>query len=367
MRVLAVSDLHVDYEQNMAWCSQLCDAEYRNDVLVVAGDISHKLDLLEKCLNTLKSKFKQVFFSPGNHDLWVTAEGENSIEKLEKVFQVCERVGVKTRTEKIEGVWFVPIASWYHASWDREEDWVDVLPPRKVMADFRACKWPKGLALQKDSSIAELFDSFNDPELQNLETVLEIERESAFESACPVISFSHFLPRNELIPEKSKLFYKALPKAVGSDYLRRRIDDLKPDIHIFGHTHFSYDCYLDNVRYVQWPLAYPKEQERRRKYGVTNRLDHQPPSSSDSKADSKAEDYDAMQKKDPPHPFRSWKPIVVYDSSQGGVTECRPTYWCNYYGMQTCRGKGGLARRSAKGKGPPAKPIAKQLKSSLRL
>jgi len=347
MRVLAVSDLHVDYEQNLAWCVQLSDADYRNDVLVVAGDITHKLGLLEEF---------------------------NSIDKLKLVFEVCERVGVKTRTEKIDGVWFVPIASWYHSSWDREEDWVDVLPPRKVMADFRACKWPKGLAEQKDSSIAELFDSFNDPELQNLETVLEIERESAFESACPVISFSHFLPRNELIPEKSKLFYKALPKAVGSDYLRRRIDDLKPDIHIFGHTHFSYDCYLDNVRYVQWPLAYPKEQERRRKYGISHRIDHQP-SSSSSSSDSKAEGDRANDP--PPHPSRWWKPLVVYDSSQGGITECRPTYWCNYYGMQTCKAKAGLpvtntnrervARRSANGKGPPAKPIAKQLKSSLRL
>ena len=236
---------------------------------------------------------------------------------------------------------------------------------------------------QKDTSLAELFDSLNDPELQNLETVLEMERGSAFESACPVISFSHFLPRNELIPEKSKLFYKALPKAVGSDYLRRRIEDIKPDIHIFGHTHFSWDCYLDSVRYVQWPLAYPKEQERRRKYGLRNQ--EQPTEGVVTTTES-CDDTANLKPNHSAHPFRSWKPIVVYDSSKGGITECRPTYWCNYYGLQTCKGKGmGIPKEKLSGKGgkvgalsgsvsrprrsapSTTKPIAKQFKSSLRL
>ena len=153
-------------------------------------------------------------------------------------------------------MWVVPIYSWYHASWDREEDWVGIPPATKVMADFKACKWPLPIdPMSEDDSLAKLFDSFNSPALENLETVLEIERESAFETASPVITFSHFVPRNELIPEKSKLFYKNLPKAVGSDYLFDRIKQLRPDVHVFGHTHFSWDCWLDDVRYVQWPLG----------------------------------------------------------------------------------------------------------------
>ena len=56
MRVLAVSDLHTDYEQNLEWCAQLSDNEYRNDILIVAGDISHKITLLEETLRILKQK-----------------------------------------------------------------------------------------------------------------------------------------------------------------------------------------------------------------------------------------------------------------------------------------------------------------------
>ena len=40
MRVLAVSDIHVDYEENLAWVRSLSSGVYRRDVLLVAGDVS---------------------------------------------------------------------------------------------------------------------------------------------------------------------------------------------------------------------------------------------------------------------------------------------------------------------------------------
>lgn len=50
-----------------------------------------------------------------------------------------------------------------------------------------------------------------------------------------------------------------LAKAAGSDWLATRLDRLMPDAHVFGHTHFSWDTDIDGIRYVQWPLGYPKE------------------------------------------------------------------------------------------------------------
>lgn len=57
------------------------------------------------------------------------------------------------------------------------------------------------------------------------------------------------------------LFQPNLAKAVGSDYVARRIEELRPAAHVFGHTHFSWDAVIDGVRYVQWPLAYPQERQ----------------------------------------------------------------------------------------------------------
>ncbi len=64
----------------------------------------------------------------------------------------------------------------------------------------------------------------------------------------------------ELLPEKRMLRHPNLAKAVGSALLARRMEQLRPDVHVFGHTHFSYDTRLHGTRYVQWPLGYPAEQ-----------------------------------------------------------------------------------------------------------
>jgi hypothetical protein len=84
-----------------------------------------------------------------------------------------------------------------------------------------------------------------------------------YHSGDAVISFSHFLPRLELCPEKRFLHYQHLPKAVGSHALGERVAALRPDVHVFGHTHFGWDMELDGVRYMQAALAYPYERELR--------------------------------------------------------------------------------------------------------
>jgi len=79
----------------------------------------------------------------------------------------------------------------------------------------------------------------------------------------PILSFSHFLPRIELMPEKRFLSQPNLPKIAGSDFVRRRVDSLQPDVHIFGHTHLPWDMRLEGVRYRSWPLGSPMEQAMR--------------------------------------------------------------------------------------------------------
>ena len=55
------------------------------------------------------------------------------------------------------------------------------------------------------------------------------------------------------------LYQPNLAKAVGSNYVAQRIDELRPVAHIFGHTHFLWDATIDKVRYIQWCLGTPKE------------------------------------------------------------------------------------------------------------
>ena len=60
------------------------------------------------------------------------------------------------------------------------------------------------------------------------------------------------------------LYLPSLNKAVGSRFLRHRVEEaLRPDMHLFGHTHFGWDATLGGIRYVQAALAYPEERKKR--------------------------------------------------------------------------------------------------------
>jgi hypothetical protein len=74
-----------------------------------------------------------------------------------------------------------------------------------------------------------------------------------------VISFSHFLPRRELLPAVANLKFKELPMVAGCLGLDAQIRRLKSRVHVFGHSHISCDRIIDGVRYVQNALRYPRE------------------------------------------------------------------------------------------------------------
>ena len=73
VRVHAVSDVHTDHASNLAWVEALAGerASLRDDVLLLAGDVSDDLGTLERTLAPLAGAFGAVAFVPGNHDVWV--------------------------------------------------------------------------------------------------------------------------------------------------------------------------------------------------------------------------------------------------------------------------------------------------------
>ena len=76
MRIFALSDIHVDYEMNARWLADLSIGEYRQDVLILAGDISDSLERIDWALSTLTARFRRVMYVPGNHELWVIRDAK---------------------------------------------------------------------------------------------------------------------------------------------------------------------------------------------------------------------------------------------------------------------------------------------------
>lgn len=205
MKVYAVSDVHTDYPDNLSWVDALCAnrPEPLEDCLIVAGDIADGVDIFRKTFERLCSAYRYVFFVVGNHELWVRKSERgayDSIGKLRHLREICDELGVLHRpTQLPEGIWIVPIWSWYHASFDKEPDVLGATPIEKIMMDFHACSWTSvpSLKASGDDSLAQYFDELNDPDFcEAIEKIEKQRNDALLEEREPpaVISFSHFLP-----------------------------------------------------------------------------------------------------------------------------------------------------------------------------
>lgn len=250
LRVFVLSDLHTDYAENMSWVKSISTVRHRKDVILIAGDVAEIYGNFVLTMSLLKDRFEHVFYVPGNHDLWCRREGEDyvdSLQKLNKLLDACRVLGVETNPMVVDGLGIIPLFSWYHESFDQEKDITGIRIQSLEMAckDFHACKWPAGLS-NGDTSLSLYFDAINE---KSLNVVKEIQG-----TCSQIITFSHFVPRQELCPEKRMLFYPKLPKIIGSDYLEVRIRSIHgiqgsgSACHVFGHTHFCWDAVLDGIR-----------------------------------------------------------------------------------------------------------------------
>ncbi|MEM7674454.1 MAG: metallophosphoesterase, partial [Myxococcota bacterium] len=72
MRIATVSDLHTDFAENRGAVVKLAVAIHAGaaDVVVVAGDVSHKDERIDRALRAFAEVAGQVAYIPGNHDLW---------------------------------------------------------------------------------------------------------------------------------------------------------------------------------------------------------------------------------------------------------------------------------------------------------
>jgi len=263
IRVFAISDLHVDYEQNMKWVCGLSNSDYKKDTLIVAGDISDNVLKFAEALDCLGQKFKHVSFVPGNHDLWVRKnEAKDSLEKFYLLVNICSSLGIKTSPFLINDgkhtVKIQPLFSWYV----KPEESSDSLflpkpgedPSLGMWVDNVTVKWPTWNGYK---NAAEFFIKMNEWKIDEDETT--------------TITFSHFLPRQELIFGKIKPadlikagFKDPAPKfnfsrVAGTSALERQIRQIGSSAHIYGHQHRNRFRTIDNVLYISHGLSYPRE------------------------------------------------------------------------------------------------------------
>jgi len=239
MRVFALSDIHIDYDANAKWIDTLSIADYQDDVLILAGDATHTRRLLHWCLSTLVKRFKKVLFVPGNHELWVNREQRemNSLQKFEEVCAVVEASGASMQPFRDRSVSIIPLLSWYDYSFGAPSEYL-----RSVWMDYYACRWPSGFT---EEDITAYFTQLN--------------RNLVAPTSDTVITYSHFVPRTDLmvgfVPGSIRFLYPVL----GSVQLDRQLRTFNPTIHVYGHCHVNCRTKIDGVSYINNAFGYASE------------------------------------------------------------------------------------------------------------
>jgi predicted phosphodiesterase len=240
MRIFAVSDLHLDYAANREWLEQLPLHEYNDDVLILAGDVSDRFARLDHAFSALAKRFSTVLFVPGNHDLWTHRERmHSSFEKLDAVLAAAHAHGLRTDIFRHGELAIVPLLGWYDYSFGAADDYL-----KAAWADFRACHWPG----YDDLALTKFFTRRNPaPESPTLQ------------DARHVITFSHFLPRIDLMPERIPEKHRKIYPVLGSTILEEQLRQLGSSVHVYGHSHVNRHVMLDGVTYINNAFGYPSE------------------------------------------------------------------------------------------------------------
>lgn len=238
MRIFAISDLHLDYQVNAEWFYNISEYDFANDILIIAGDLTDKVPELKKAFQYIKRSFKKVFFVPGNHDLWVSRSNiKCSINKFKIVKKIALDNGISILPEKIGNINIVPLLSWYDYTFGEPSE--DLL---KIWNDFKACSWPYGNEVSK----------INDYFLSNNHYMKKEDHEMT-------ISFSHFLPRIDIMPSYIPLDKRIIYPTLGTQKLDEAIRLLGSEIHVYGHSHVNRNVTIDNVTYINNAYGYPNE------------------------------------------------------------------------------------------------------------
>jgi predicted phosphodiesterase len=236
VRVFAISDLHLDYAENARWLVHLSESDYRSDVLILAGDLSEEHRLLAWGFESFVGRFRRVLYVPGNHELWVSdgAKPSTSLDRFALVCRIAADSGISMTPLEEDSVTVVPLLGWYDYSFGMPN--ADLLSRWR---DFQQCTWPAG---KGPPEITDHFLALNEPVLHGRQGT--------------VISFSHFLPRIDVMPaQASDWIYPVL----GTVRLEAQVRRLGSAVHVYGHSHVNREIVLNETRYINNAFGYPGE------------------------------------------------------------------------------------------------------------
>ena len=182
-------------------------------------------DLLVTVLDTLITKYyiNICLYTAGKHELWIKPNYDKdrfSSEKFTRILRLCESLGVQTSPRKLHirgdvaddvtvtshEIWVVPLFTWYTKPEDSLDDTLYSKPESgEDNKEFDETVWP-------DNHLCNWCNLAED-RLKFIAAHNEQQLRMCYDA--PVVTFSHFLPRADLIQSSLLKERRSLMKGVG--------------------------------------------------------------------------------------------------------------------------------------------------------
>jgi len=226
MRILAVSDLHLEFHRDggASFISEMSDVEA--DALVMAGDVT-SITMLPVILRALSSEFPHVIYVYGNHEFY-GSDRKTVVRIVREVELSTPNLHVlDCDVMTIGGVKFVGTPLWFSRS----------VAPKHALNDFHQIRNYESWVYDENRRAIEFLSRETGP-------------------GCVVIT--HHVPTTKSIAPEHR-------GSVLNPFFTCDVEDVihsgGPRLWIHGHTHTSFDYVLGRTRVVCNPLGYPGENE----------------------------------------------------------------------------------------------------------
>jgi 3',5'-cyclic AMP phosphodiesterase CpdA len=258
--LLAVSDLHVSYPENRSVVDRLQPTD-EDDWLIVAGDVGELFADVVDTLSALRSRFRQVIWAPGNHELWTHAADPvrlRGVSRYDSLVRACRDNGVLTPEDE-------------YPVWHDADGPVAVVPLFQLYDySFRAPgaqNKEESLQLAYDAGVVctdEVLlhpDPYPSREAWCWDRVTLSERRlAALDPAMRTVLVSHW----PLVREPTRLmWYPEFAQWCGTDRTADWHRRFRATAAVYGHLHIPRTTHYDGVRFEEVSLGYPREWGRR--------------------------------------------------------------------------------------------------------
>ncbi|MBT2379777.1 metallophosphoesterase [Streptomyces sp. CB00316] len=254
--LLAISDLHVVYDENRALVEKLRPSS-SDDWLIVAGDVAEKFADVEWALRLLSDRFSRVIWAPGNHELWTHPQDPCDLrgeKRYLRLVDLCRELGVDTPED--------PYPVW------RGTGGPVTVAPLFVLYDYSfrapgATTTEASLRLAHEAGVVcsdEYFlhpDPFPSRAAWCRSRAEETERRlAAVDPSMPTVLVNHY----PLVRDPTRVLrYPELAQWCGTDLTADWHVRFRAAAVVYGHLHIPRVTRHDGVPFEEVSVGYPRE------------------------------------------------------------------------------------------------------------